>query len=169
MACLEASKFTEIIVNKARGAMAAATESELASGREVAVGNVTGNFVHNVQETYEVDLDDQQSEAVTGSGKLVRKLDENEGEAHDDDNGGGKGEVSYIKGVRALMQIIFEYTVSEHRDLKNIPEPCPLCQEDDTIEQKWRVRTKSSQHHQARLTRHNRLNDITIRPVSKII
>jgi hypothetical protein len=100
------------------------------------VDEVTGLIKHNVEEPHEDDIEDQVD--LSSDEEVHRELDEDEdgciGEEEEE-------EVSYVEGVTAFMQLLLHNPLGNFRNLKNNPEPCPLCQEDETLGDEHKVST----------------------------
>lgn len=134
LASLESSRVTELIVERARAQIQNAPEAgDVEANGDPAVDINTGEFTHSIKEVPEDDLNNQEVPGATGV--VSRELDENKGEDQDDDMA-----VPYLDAVEAFLETILGGTLSIHRDLKNKREPCLLCQDDETIDQKLRVR-----------------------------
>ncbi|KPA40182.1 hypothetical protein FLAG1_06929 [Fusarium langsethiae] len=95
---------------------------------DLTVNDKTQQIIHNIEEDGEEDLEAQHTDP-NASIEIRRELDENDG------NGDVNVdiEITYETAVRAFMQAMMENSLSQHKDMKNNPANCPLCQEDDTI------------------------------------
>lgn len=142
---LESSDFMERVLAQAREAVKTAPD-DLDDSSDPLVNQETGLFLQGdmEMEQEEEDLEDQQ--AGDDGEPPVRQIDaEKDGEARP---GGdplfeGQPEISYESAVRSFMTMLLEGSMSEYRDWKNNPVPCPLCQEDETVPKDIRVRDTS--------------------------
>lgn len=136
MDAADISQLMESVQQRARDIMAATPSAAIDT--VLPAGDVNGGFAEKtVEEEPEEDLD---SLFVGSTEPVVRQTDENDDGEADDEDAAADQEIPYGVAVRAFMEIQLSNTMSKHRDLKNNPETCPLCQEDDTISEEQKVR-----------------------------
>jgi uncharacterized protein YlaI len=128
---LTSSKIMDLVLQKAQSQLSIASENdeEISSEEEsLFIDDDTQQIIHNQEENAEDDLETQSM--GDNNSKIYRELDKDD---EDDSPTDSDVEIDYATAACTFMQTLLDNTLSQHKDLKNNPIPCPLCQEDDTI------------------------------------
>ncbi|KAH7174972.1 uncharacterized protein B0J16DRAFT_418367 [Fusarium flagelliforme] len=158
---LNDSKLMDVVMEKARAQLTLGDTDHLDEEDDnPAIDDETQQIVHGLEEKAEPDLEEQ---AIDGShpSEVHRELDGDGREDEDEGDAGGDGdsrtnpeaiEVDYETAVRTFMHALLDDTLTQHKDFKNNPTVCPLCQEDDTItdpavkDKVWSAQIKLNDH-----------------------
>lgn len=96
------------------------------------------NMFMEVGEAHEEDIEDQ---SAAGTVIPTRETDEPDVDLDSGSLGDQDGPaVPYADAVRAFMELVLENSVNKSVDLKNDPQPCVLCKEDETVSENQKVR-----------------------------